>query len=484
MKLSLGKCWGLLIFDIIGLTLSGYAFLLGFQILETLPDASGFIILMGIFIGIKVIVLSLYDLNRELLLKNIPFIAGLISVIGNGIVFVICWFFLPGVPLSFFIGLAICDFLIVVLCHYLWWVLVGKDEEVQEIKTGGEKRRSWLADVNEEESEYDSIFTTLLEDDKKNHQNLKEPSKPGVVEDEKRYQTSDFLKDIKLSLEKDPGEEKQTQIVPVVQVSALNPLMATPLPDTMFSSVQPQEPSRTMKELFEELPSVEKNDESDINSSTLSQSPEKKLFEDLSGAEKDDVSGINSNTSSDSSAGKKNIGDAVKAPEETVIESEEDFLAIERRLGYLFYEIEKSMKETQLLQSSVSEFHQTVETYAPISGDEKIIAAGNMIREKLKAIIDKQFVVDEVLDDLIRLSRLINNRIDDLDVIEAGLNQRKMALDQKDILTVEEQKRSFVDDEIEIMPEEVVLENLDSEFIIAEDDYETIRRYLTQNLED
>ncbi|MBK5245378.1 MAG: hypothetical protein JJE18_10300, partial [Eubacteriaceae bacterium] len=40
-----------------------------------------------------------------------------------------------------------------------------------------------------------------------------------------------------------------------------------------------------------------------------------------------------------------------------------------------------------------------------------------------------------------------------------------------------------MDAAIEIRPEEVILENLDSEFIIAEGDYETIRKYLTQNPE-
>ena len=154
---------------------------------------------------------------------------------------------------------------------------------------------------------------------------------------------------------------------------------------------------------------------------------------------------------------------------------------IERRLGFLLGEIEKSMKETQYLQNAVGDFQKEVETYMPITSDEKIIAAGNLIREKLKTIIDKQFVVDEVLDDLIRLSKLINNRINDLDIIEAGLNQRKIALDQKDLLFVEERSRSAEDAEIEIMPEELVMEDLDSEFIVAEGDYDTIRKYLTQN---
>ena len=175
---------------------------------------------------------------------------------------------------------------------------------------------------------------------------------------------------------------------------------------------------------------------------------------------------------------------ASEANHSEMSDNEEGFLSIERRLGYLFIEIEKWMKETQYLQGAISDFQTEVENYQPIAGDEKIVAAGNLIREKLKMIIDKQFVVDEVLDDLIRLSKLINKRINDLDIIEAGLNQRKIALDQKDLLIVEAQNRNTLEKVVEILPEEVVLENLDSEFIVAEGDYESIRKYLTENPEE
>jgi hypothetical protein len=135
------------------------------------------------------------------------------------------------------------------------------------------------------------------------------------------------------------------------------------------------------------------------------------------------------------------------------------------------------MEETHYLQNAVTVFQQEIESYQPITGDEKIVAAGNLIREKLKAIIDKQFVVDEVLDDLINLSKVINKRIDDLDMIEAGLNQRKKRLDQKEVLMVETKGRR-ASEKIEILPEELIMENQDSEYIVAEEDYETIQRYL------
>jgi hypothetical protein len=72
---------------------------------------------------------------------------------------------------------------------------------------------------------------------------------------------------------------------------------------------------------------------------------------------------------------------------------------------------------------------------------------------------------------------VINKRIDDLDMIEAGLNQRKKRLDQKEVLMVETKGRR-ASEKIEILPEELIMENQDSEYIVAEEDYETIQRYL------
>ncbi|MGV8906542.1 MAG: hypothetical protein ACOH15_08080 [Acetobacterium sp.] len=492
MKLSLGKCWGLLIFDIIGLVLSGYAYLLVFQVLAMLPNADIFIILMGIFIGIKVVILALYDLNQNLLLKNIPFIAALISVIGNGIIFGIALVLMPEVPMSFFIGLAICDFIVILLCHLLWWVLIGKDDEEdddydndddQEIvaapKSAGQ-RKSWLSHSDEEESEYDSIFTTLLANEKKGSQTVSEEIKPGIYEDEKRYQTSEFLKDIKLSLAKSQDEPKQSSEEKAVTVAPADSSEPMPVDDPIIQNTEVSNEETIVLPIISPTvgPSLSTEEKPEKKTKNM-----KDLFNDLPNVERSEVQNQNNLKSEQEALDDKDMKEKMPCPDETAVENEEDFLSIERRLGYLFYEIEKSMEETHFLQGAVSDFHEAIETYTPITGDEKIIATGNLIREKLKAIVDKQFIVDEVLDDLIRLSKLINNRIDDLDVIESGLNRRKIALDQKEVLTVEERHHEVVEADIEIMPEEVILENLDSEFIIAEGDYESIRKYLTQNNE-
>lgn len=529
MKLSFGKCWGLLIFDLIGLAISGYAFLLGYQVIATLANANAYIILMGFFVGIKVIVLALYDLNRNMLGKNIPFIGGGIAILGNAIIFAMCFFLIPDVPMTFFIGLTIADFLIITLCHFLWWVLIGKDdneyreekepkkeskkeskkaakkESSQEskkesvkadknpVQNGSKKRKSekktWLSKDEEEESEYDSIFTSLLENEKRGQQRYVESPKanePQAFEEEKRYQTSDFLNEIKENLKKENKMPlHQTEIE---GRSGLNPSsrQLNAAQDRMPAELAPQE--------------LVKKKEAPIETDRVNFSQEVtapvKLSPQMSTLEATNPMPLaqeNSFLFTDlPSVKEKKLGQGdieafnLKTSEldKTGTDDEEDFLSIERRLGYLFHEIEKSMKETSYLQGAISDFHEEVENYEPIAGDEKIVAAGNLIREKLKMIIDKQFVVDEVLDDLIRLSKLINKRISDLDVIEAGLNQRKIALDQKDLLLVEARNRNPVEPEIAILPEEVVLENLDSEFIVAEGDYESIRKYLTENPEE
>ncbi|WP_303871831.1 hypothetical protein [Acetobacterium wieringae] len=526
MKLSFGKCWGLLIFDIIGLAIAGYAFLLGYQVLMTLENANAYIILMGFFVGIKTIVLALYDLNRNLLRKNIPFIGGGITILGNGIIFAMCFFLIPDVPTTFFIGLAVADFLMITLCHLLWWVLIGKDDDytreqsvssdearmpkkekkmttkkdrnndqkrepVKMDKNSGKKvkseKKTWLSRNDEEESEYDSIFTSLLENEKRGQQRYVESPRadvPRAVAEEKRYQTSDFLNEIKENLKKENKPPlSQTEAQGGTAKKTANPEKNQSL-QSIPVGLSPMESDRK-KAVGMETNSLMSNQAPEATmilptqkpfiADTIPQNSSAELFGDLPT--------VKEKKSDFQKMAVNHLGSAgIRTTE--VDDNEEGFLSIERRLGYLFHEIEKSMKETQYLQGAISDFQKEVENYEPIAGDEKIVAAGNLIREKLKMIIDKQFVVDEVLDDLIRLSKLINKRINDLDIIEAGLNQRKIALDQKDLLLVEARNRTPVENEVEILPEEVVLENLDAEFIVAEGDYESIRKYLTENPEE
>ena len=162
-------------------------------------------------------------------------------------------------------------------------------------------------------------------------------------------------------------------------------------------------------------------------------------------------------------------------------EQKEDFAAIEERLGALLTEINSSTKGTEKLQKTVSDFKQELDNLTPITTDTDILKTGDVIRDKLKTIIDKQFIVDEVLDDLIRLSKQINKRIDDLDTIEADLTRRKEILDQKDLMYMSRKPVEFEDVEVQILPDEVLLESDDSEIIIDQGDLEAIKQYLKEH---
>ncbi len=505
MKLSLGKCWGLLIFDIIGLAISGYAFLLGYQIVMTLANANAYIILMGFFVGIKVIVLSLYDLNRNMLHKNIPFWGGLITIIGNGIIFAICFFLLPNVPVTFFIGLAILDLIIITLCHFLWWILIGKDSDYHKEENANKgknrknessktekkptkkiknEKKTWLSRETEEESEYDSIFTSLLENEKRGQQRYVESPKADQTNifEEKRYETSDFLNEIKGNLKREyqlTAEKDERSSQPTPKLSNLKAAVTLDQIAVEAPNKKPIPPKESVTDRINK--NIDVIDPIIAGSQQSQSEAARAIKQENSNAAFEELPIIRENKPDFQKLERSNATIAKKRVEN--LEGEDNFLSIERRLGYLFQEIEKSMKETSYLQSAISDFQKEVENYQPIAGDEKIVAAGNLIREKLKMIIDKQSVVDEVLDDLIRLSNLINKRINDLDIIEEGLNKRKVALDQKDLLLVEAQNRKPAETEIEILPAEVMLENFDSEFIVAEGDYESIRKYLTENPE-
>ncbi len=559
MKLSIGKCWALLVFDLIGLAIAGYAYLLGFQIIQTLPQANAFIILMAFFVGIKIVILALYDLNRNVMLKNIPFIGGLITVLGNGIIFGISFFLIPEVPYYFFIGLAISDFILITLSHFLWWVIIGKEKVEKQAKE--EKRQKhvkekakksekgskdkWFSQ-NSEEDEYDSIFDALLQ--KNQHilppQEERDTSKPpipprNIFEEEKKYETGEFLKDVRKNRNQALKKSRSDQELPIkweIETESFenkeSQFFANEAP-TKKSDLAPKDDTFTLKDdtftlkddafALKDDAFASKDDTFTLKDDTFA-SKDNTLdlkdtpldFKDDSLDLKDDNDDFrektraidqpqeSSSTTRAESAEMPHIFEIDKEfvldqsfadPKETrekqetrekprvknkidfEISDDDDFNSIEKRLGLLFNEIENSMNETHYLQEAISVFNKEVENYKPIKGDEKIIAAGSLIREKLKAIIDKQFVVDEVLDDLIHLSKVINKRIDDLDRIEAGLNKRKASLDQKEELLMGENKDSK-GQKIEILPEEVVVENLDSEYIVAGEDYEIIQRYL------
>jgi hypothetical protein len=307
---------------------------------------------------------------------------------------------------------------------------------------------------------------------------FKESKQIDYLEAEKRYETGEFLRDIKRNL----GKEEQSPFTIEEELNqsrfdqlqfekpAFQEQKTTVLPQAKIQSELAQKAPKEIVESIWEMPKEKEHTATKpvIPSVTTREIPKMSVEREL-GSAVFEPAVKEPKVPKDASR--------IKTGLDFNGDEQGDFSSIEKRLSSLFNEIEQSMEETHYLQNAVTVFQQEIESYQPITGDEKIVAAGNLIREKLKAIIDKQFVVDEVLDDLISLSKVINKRIDDLDMIEAGLNQRKKRLDQKEILMVETKGRR-ASEKIEILPEELIMENQDSEYIVAEEDYETIQRYL------
>lgn len=186
------------------------------------------------------------------------------------------------------------------------------------------------------------------------------------------------------------------------------------------------------------------------------------------------------------SAGSKDAQaqETAKQAKEPAVESGE-LAELEDRLGQLMTEVGTDDRDTTNLSKAVDSFKSKLAELDPLVDDEDIVTTGTVVREKLQNIIDKQSLVDEVLDDLIRLSQQINARIDDLDELEAELNRRKKELDRKE-------RRAYGEDEddgifnfgaskVAISPEEVLLDNGDSEIIVDGDDFDLIKAYLSQN---
>ena len=138
-----------------------------------------------------------------------------------------------------------------------------------------------------------------------------------------------------------------------------------------------------------------------------------------------------------------------------------------------------------------------------LTNEEDIVESGRLIRSKLRTIIDKQFVMDDVMNEVIKTSERVNKRIEKLNKIEAQLKERERKLEQReagmqnslfDDLTAPIDKISETDvirsvdssaKKLEkrrssgaLKPNEVVVQTGGYEIIIDEKDLDAVKAYL------
>ncbi|MDD2414193.1 MAG: hypothetical protein PHI94_03385 [Eubacteriaceae bacterium] len=173
------------------------------------------------------------------------------------------------------------------------------------------------------------------------------------------------------------------------------------------------------------------------------------------------------------------------APQKT-----EDFTQLGSRLGNLVDDMGDDGISDGQFRYDVDAFRTELSQLEPITSDRDILKTGEALQEKLKNICDKQSIIEEVLDDMIRLSQQINSRIDNLDQIEAKLKQEQTRKPEqtknsqsRDQLYVPASLISQEKAKVAVAPQEVILDSGDSEIIIDEEDLALIKAYMQSHPE-
>ena len=390
--------------------------------------------------------------------------------------------------------------MVILISHLIWGKVFGVSGHSEK-----KERKEWLSnrDEDQDEEEYDDIFESLVTKDGNTDEidtvavnaGIEEPyeEEESLFEDDEEFEDfedeelfeeydedeieEEYFEEVEESIEEADEEEDDEDTY--LDEEAFKSLLIN---DDDLTNLEPEEiDNDDVEEIVAEEEQPEEVIDEEVETEVAEEIEEEptvdeKAAEDVSEEEADDNEAVSVADLFGAGTASADQLDSAISPEQ-----KEDFAAIEERLGALLTEINSSTKGTEKLQKTVSDFKQELDNLTPITTDTDILKTGDVIRDKLKTIIDKQFIVDEVLDDLIRLSKQINKRIDDLDTIEADLTRRKEILDQKELMYMSRKPVEFEDVEVQILPDEVLLESDDSEIIIDQGDLEAIKQYLKEH---
>lgn len=490
----------LLLFDCIAVILSTYGVLLLFQFVSHDVDTNVMIV-SCFFAGIKILMMGIGDITG---LSKKLVIAIVFIVVADIIVFGINYFMAFSISSKLLLITAVADIVVILISHLIWGKVFGVSGHSEK-----KERKEWLSnrDEDQDEEEYDDIFESLVTKDGNTDEidtaavnaGIEEPyeEEEALFEDDEEFEDEEFedFEDEELFEEYDEDEIEEEYFEEVeesieeadeeeddedtyLDEEAFKSLLIN---DDDLTSLEPEEIDNDDDEIVEEEEQPEEVIDEEVETEAAEKIEEEptvdeKAAEDVSEEEADDNEAVSVADLFGAGTSSADQLDSAISPEQ-----KEDFAAIEERLGALLTEINSSTKGTEKLQKTVSDFKQELDNLTPITTDTDILKTGDVIRDKLKTIIDKQFIVDEVLDDLIRLSKQINKRIDDLDTIEADLTRRKEILDQKELMYMSRKPVEFEDVEVQILPDEVLLESDDSEIIIDQGDLEAIKQYLKEH---
>lgn len=442
----------LLLFDAIAVILSTFGVLMLFQLLQHESDMN-LLIVSCFFVGIKILVLGIVDITG---VARRAWIGLIFIIVADIIVFAVNIFMAFSISMRFLLITTIADIIIVFLAHLLWQKVFGSAyEEARE-------RSDWLSgDINEdvEEHEENAMYTAILD----------------TLEEKDGYTDEINTQEVEAAVEDDAHDDDEDTYLDEEAFKSL--LISDDALDEAAEEIAEEEAEAAADEAKPETVTESEPEEPEVAADEAEAAAETEPEEDV---EQPEATPAETEAADEAVAEPAPSLDAMLG-DDTVPQDSEQITALEKRLSDLLSEINTSTKGTERLERSVSEFKEELNNLLPVTTDKDILTTGDVIRTKLKNIIDKQFIVDEVLSDLTRLSEQINKRIDDLDAIEADLNRRKEALDKKELMYMHRKPRDFEDVEVQILPDEVMLESDDAEIIIDAQDLEAVKRYLKEN---
>ncbi len=263
---------------------------------------------------------------------------------------------------------------------------------------------------NVPEIDHTDLFADLFASETAEHETVKEtePDQEEAVEESSEQ----------VGAQKEAAEQTAPEETPVFEETEA-PVEETPVETkTVEEEVQtPAETEEAVKETVEETPVEEtaapveavedKEDKTEEKVVEQTSKPEELTDEDVAQARKE----------------------AHEIPRE-VTEQVEDEIC--KELDALYARMQESSSKSKVLEDHVSSFSKEVDEMPALTSTEDIIESGKLIRSKLRTIIDKQFVMDDVLKEVIETSDRINQRVDKLNRIEKELRKKEEELNKRE----------------------------------------------------
>ncbi|MEG2417766.1 MAG: hypothetical protein RSB35_02575 [Eubacterium sp.] len=456
-------------------------------------------IIAGFFVGIKILVMGIGDITG---LARRFWAAAIFILLANGIIILVDMLMAFGVSSRLLFINTGADLVLVVVAHLLWQKFYGVP--IADLK----EKKAWLSgrDHEAEERELDDIYSALSSDEEEpslfDELNAAEwEDTQAVLEEEMIAEEGDSLEDLPPSaitqeipvgvvqLEESLFDDLAvTSDTGIIDLSAVKSVDFTDSKDSEEISESPlslEEAMDTAPETLVEEPALEKVPMEDGQASVLfdeetDEAGDSVFFETENVAEEPLVleSEVEMGTPVESA-----LFDAEDVVEDVPASDAADLTELENRLGSLMTEVGTSSRDTTNLKKAVESFKVELEQIDTLSSDDEIAETGNIVRDKLQTIVNKQYLVDEVLDDLIRLSQQINSRIDDLDSMEADLAKRQADIEQRERRIATHRPMDYEDAIITVLPDEVLLDSGESEIIIDEGDLDALQKYLSMHPE-